>query len=370
MPKPKTPFKCLYDNDTTNVRYLTKDGPNDERDCHFTDDLITASIDETVGAGVDVHKMSPGHGWAAWWKSPSSPAPDHYQWLQSQFGAEPDCYGRYMLAGGDMVATFVSRCCEVGQSPFMSLRMNQVTGGQYSSDSRQSRCSRLLYEHPEYLLAEPGVSGYEINLANWMVPAVRKHYLNFCSELCAYEIDGFELDFMRYPCLFRQDQTTADQRIKVMTEFVGAVREELDRHARPGQRRRLCIKAPCHLAPYPMIGLDLDRLAEAGMDMLNLSPSFYTQQQTDLGIIRALLPDSVSIYLEMADLIDDHDRSKVARRLTTDEMFYTAAHLAYSRGAQGVSLFNFVYYRNRANRKPPFHVLEHLHDPNWLARQP
>jgi len=63
-------------------------------------------------------------------------------------------------------------------------------------------------------------------------------------------------------------------------------------------------------------------------------------------------------------------------RRTTDEQFYTTAHLAYARGLDGISAFNFVYYRKHGTagrgpfREPPFHVCKHLGDPAWLARQP
>jgi hypothetical protein len=57
-------------------------------------------------------------------------------------------------------------------------------------------------------------------------------------------------------------------------------------------------------------------------------------------------------------------------------MFFTAANLAYRRGADGISLFNFVYYRMGSGnlawlvREPPFHVLLKLLDREWLSRQP
>ena len=57
-------------------------------------------------------------------------------------------------------------------------------------------------------------------------------------------------------------------------------------------------------------------------------------------------------------------------------MFFTAANLAYQRGADGISLFNFVYYRMGSGdlawlvREPPFHVLPKLLDREWLSRQP
>ena len=50
--------------------------------------------------------------------------------------------------------------------------------------------------------------------------------------------------------------------------------------------------------------------------------------------------------------------------------------LAYQRGADGISLFNFVYYRMGSGdlawlvREPPLPVLPRLLDREWLSRQP
>ncbi len=64
------------------------------------------------------------------------------------------------------------------------------------------------------------------------------------------------------------------------------------------------------------------------------------------------------------------------QRRTTPAQFYTAAHLAYARGCDGVSTFNFVYYREHGvgdrgpGSEPPFEVFHHLGDSEWLAQQP
>ncbi len=145
------PCKCLFDNDTTNIVRAAKPEFYDpktmtpesfESGGDFTDAMIEASIDETVGAGVDVHKLSPVQ---------------------------------------------------------------------------------------------------ERNRLNWMRPDVRRHFLTFADELCAYDIDGFELDFTRHASLFRQDQTTRLQREDSVTAFVADIHRLLDRHAREGRRRWLCI---------------------------------------------------------------------------------------------------------------------------------
>jgi hypothetical protein len=102
-------------------------------------------------------------------------------------------------------------------------------------------------------------------------------------------------------------------------------------------------------------------------------------QQTDLPEIRRRIPGA-AVYLEMTHCTTTGPSrggydSFVFRR-TTDQQFYTTANLAYQRGADGMSLFNFVYYREHGTpgrgpfNEPPFHVLRRLGQPEWLARQP
>jgi hypothetical protein len=113
--------------------------------------------------------------------------------------------------------------------------------------------------------------------------------------------------------------------------------------------------------------------------MVNLSSSKFTCQATDLPRIRRLLPNT-PLYLEMTHTPMTGKAlagsgTQVYQR-TTDQQFYTTAHLAYAQGADGVSLFNFVYYREHQLpelgpfHEPPFHVLPRLADSDWLARQP
>jgi len=235
---------------------------------------------------------------------------------------------------------------------------------------------RFYAEHPEYRL-DPRRGPQD-----WAIPEVRAYKLAFITEICEkYDIDGFELDFMRHPSFFRLDETTREQRVEIMTGFIGKVRQLLDRTARRDQRRWLCARIPCYLADCDNIGIDPTSAVAAGVDMMNLSASYFTEQQTDLAKMRKLAPDA-ALYLEMthctttgARLTEGGGDNFIFRR-TTDEQFYTTAHLAYSRGADGVSAFNFVYYREHGSEgrgpfnEPPFRVFEHLGDPSWLARQP
>jgi len=64
-------------------------------------------------------------------------------------------------------------------------------------------------------------------------------------------------------------------------------------------------------------------------------------------------------------------------RRATREHLHTSAHLAYARGADGISLFNFAYYRQHGQGEgrglfgePPFEELKALREPQTLAKEP
>ena len=369
--KGKAPYRVVFSNDTTNI--VSCVSPYHKKGEPFREDLLQATVDETAGTGVEVHMLQPHVGWIPWWKSKVYPIEEHFEWLREKTGAGPDSYGEYLLAGGDMVQVFVERCRQRGLTPFISLRLND---GHHVI--RNGIASRFYNGHPEYQigpqpkLPERGYKKIYEGLLNWAIPEVRAHKFAFIREICEnYDIDGFELDFMRHLAYFHSEETTSEQRARIMTEFVAEVREVLDRTASPGQHRWLSIRVPGYPVMHDPLGIDLAAMVEAGVDMVNLSSHYYTEQQTDLPAIRKMVPDA-AVYLEMT-----HCTATISRnfRATTDEQFYTTAHLAYARGADGVSAFNFVYFRKHGvNRgpftEPPFRVFNHLGDPSWLARQP
>jgi hypothetical protein len=386
-PQGKPPFRVLYSNDTTNI--LTCTSPYHKKGEAFRPEMLDASVDEVAGMGVDAHLLQPGLGWAPWWQSKVYPPAEHYRWLKQTYGVEPDSFGQYVLAGGDLVERFIQRCRKRGVAPFISLRLNDghhkewavaKKGEKIPSGAGQGLC-RFYCEHPEYRLG-PDIMDWTQRVQNWVIPEVRAYKLAFIQELCEnYDLDGFELDFLRIYSFFQIAKTSSRQRRDIITAFVRQVRELLDRTARGGRRRWLCARVPCYLAAFDPLGLDLAALTAAGLDMVNVSANYFTVQQSDFAAIRQLAPRTAAVYLEMCHTIWNGPR--IAKgydaflfRRTTPEQYYTAAHLAYARGADGMSAFNFVYYREHGGagrgpfNEPPFQVFQHLGDPAWLARQP
>jgi hypothetical protein len=143
--------------------------------------------------------------------------------------------------------------------------------------------NRFYWEHPEYRIdPNPGKENWSTRVLNWAIPAVRDWMLGFIEEICeGYDIGGLELDFMRHPNYFRVDETPLAERRAIMTEFVRRVRRLLDRTTKMGAHRFLCARLPCYVEAYDILGIDLNAMEEAGLDMVNVSPYYFTIQQTD-----------------------------------------------------------------------------------------
>jgi len=282
------------------------------------------------------------------------------------------------------VRLFVERCRQKGLAPFISLRMNDchylhlVNDKENFTQSANEAICKFYAEHPEWWLS----TAIWKNGMNWAVPEVRDYRFALIEELCSnYDLDGIEMDFMRFPNYFKPGEIPHEKQVEIMTRFIARVRAVLDRTSTDGRHRWLCVRVPMLVHRCEPLGIDLRRAVDAGVDMLNLSAFYYTEQQSDLARIKQAVPEA-SVYLEMCHSTTQGEKKSESwgdsldYRRTTAEQYYTGAHLAYSRGGSGVSLFNFVYYREHgaSNRgpfdEPPFDVLEHLGDPEWLARQP
>ncbi|MFW5857697.1 MAG: hypothetical protein ACOCX4_07460 [Planctomycetota bacterium] len=382
----KAPYRLLYNNDTTNTAGIVS--PWHEEGEPFREELLVASIAEVAGAGVDAYMLSPGMGWVPWWQSQVDPG--FYDWWRERTGLEvegwgnpPNGYDRYVADGGDMVQVLVDTCRRHDMAPFVSLRMNDVHHQEhYDRKSQRSLVSCRLYaEHPEWHLDRdhPQREGYDKRRGmNWAIPEVREYKLALLRELASkYELAGLELDFLRDETLFR-DEVPMEERVAIITDFVSRVRQALDAGAQPG--RHLCVRIPLASGSHAAVGLDAARLAAAGVDMFNLSGWYHTTQGFDITEVRRQAPDA-AVYVELTHSTGFHPHFLGHQNYgtngdprTSDHQYYTTAEQAHAQGADGLSLFNFVYYRMGHQydipvMEPPFHVLPKLNDVAFLQRQ-
>lgn len=368
-------FRLLYSNDTTNIS--TCIGPYNRRGQAIRADMVRASIDEAAAADAQI--LQPGLGWVPLWRSRSYPIEDHIAWLATTSpGRTPNRFLRYMLAGGDVLGDFVAHCRSVGRHPIASLRLNDIQVLRNVDDPalRQDWVSRFYVDHPEYRLGEP-LRGRQALALNWAIPEVRATKLAFVEEMIdGYDISGVELDFMRTDIFFRLRETTRAQRRDIMTGFVSDVRRRLDEKTGGARRAALCVRVPAIIDFHDAIGVDVAALAEAGVEVFTLSSSYYTAQRADIEGFRAAAPHAQH-FLEMTytsgRVLDPSAPEDMGFLRTSDLQYLATAREAVDRGADGVALFNFAYFRSHPpedaeiGMEPPFHLLPKLADPRAIA---
>lgn len=373
-------FKVLYSNDLTHI--LACASPYHRPGAGFAPEMLLASVDEIAGTGVDAHFLQPGFGWVPLWQSRVLPPSRHWEWIKRTWPETPsESMLQYVLDGGDIVADFIRHCRAKNMAPFISLRMNDT----HHLDKYANAIAwpinfcEFYHLHPEYRL-ETESNSWRDRGQNWAIPAVREYKFNFIRELCAnYELDGLELDFMRAPYLFRVYETSTPERIEILTGFIAQVRRELDASAAPGHHRYLCLRLPGHRNLFDALGIDLKRLSAAGVDMFNFSSGYYTELNSELSEFRAQAPDA-AMYVEMTHCsavgraVEKSDGDTFEFHKTTPEQFYRVAAQAYDAGFDGVSLFNYVYYRAHGSAlkkgissEPPFELIKNFRDPQFLS---
>ena len=375
------PYKVLFNNDTTNITTaLSPYNTIDDRD--FTVDKLRANIEEVAGTGVEVFMICPAHTWVPWWQSDVYSIAEHYQWYEATYGIVPGLsYNEYVLNGGDILQASIDRCREKGLVPFVTYRMNDAQLLQRREDdppvgSAFHFLSKFYIEHvPDYCVGT-GLTRDEM-AQNFAIAEVRQHRLDFIREMAAYDIDGIELDFHRHCSYFKLDETTVQQRRDIMAALMADIRGILDESSAPGQHRWFVVRVPCYFEFFDKMGLDLEAWVAAGVDIVTASGDYFTVHDSDIAAMIKMIPGTpVLLEMHYTTCSGYDENGDFSLRRTTDNQFYTAAHLAYSRGAAGISTYNFQYYRASEEdqagyfSEPPFRIFEHIADADWVAAQP
>ena len=183
-------------------------------------------------------------------------------------------------AGLDPYAVWITRAREVGISPWISMRMNDVHSVESPGNFMHSSFWR---DHPE-LRRRPGKPGqpWTDSALNYAHEAVRTYQLAHVKELLErYDADGFELDWMRFP--FHLTPGKEREEGPLLDAFVREVRGLTEAWAkRRGHPIRLGVRVPAHPDAAAGLGVDAVRWAKAGwVDLVVPGPFF---RSSDFGI--------------------------------------------------------------------------------------
>jgi len=151
-------------------------------------------------------------------------------------------HGAWLLheQGVDPYIRWLARSRKYGIRPWLSMRMNDV---HYVDKPRHPIHDRFWKEHPEYR-RDPEKDKYNGQSFDYGRPEVRAYQMAYVRELVfRYNMDGFELDWMRNPFHFKPGQEK--EGLAILTEFTAEVRHLLDqREKEVGHRIELAARVP------------------------------------------------------------------------------------------------------------------------------
>ncbi len=397
----KPVWRVIYNNDGTNI--LNCASPyNTLGQRVLTEEKVRASVREAAVAGVGAQLLSPGTSWVPWWPSRVVPLAQHVQWFESRYGVKPASGElQFLLDGGDIIGAFIDECHKHKVAALVSFRANdghlienafaKKVKGQYAG-----HLSQFYAQHPQFRRSQSPAQDWGERVHNWAIPEARAYKEALLAELIQTypQLDGVEIDFQRHPQYFPDDMP-ANERVAVMVDFLKKARAQLDLAAQKtdGKHRSLGVRVPkwpenSHpkLGSWETVGFDAAAWAAAGVDFFNLSTNYSTDLDfSSIAQVRAGAPEA-AIYAELThtpltwDFSTQKNKysSTVAYRRATKEVLETTAREAYARGADGVSIFNFAYYRAFGGNldlrgpfdEPPFEALSALADLSALEKLP
>jgi hypothetical protein len=281
-----------------------------------------------------------------------------------------------LLSGVDFVGETGRRCKERKLPFLLSWRMFDMHGIERPEDPWTND---FYVRNPQFRIGDPEVPFWNSKIAlDFSHPEVRAYQLSIIRELFErYDFEGIELDFLRSPYFFSR-RIPYERRVQSLRAFLQGVREIVDRR---GKDRPIGARVPQTWDLVLELGLDLSAFAREGLlDWVNVSPFYETSSELEIARYRAKLPGT-RIFGELTQttgVVKALELGLETTRKSTPETLRSTAQTFLAQGADGVSMFNFCYYRdysfgtsNQHDRtEPPFAALHGITDAARLAVEP
>ena len=239
--------------------------------------------------------------------------------------------------GTDIVKVAVDRAKEKGKEAFITIRMNDL----HFTDTIEyfpSVKSEFWLDHPEYWMGDhPGwhaVGGY-----NFAHKAVRDHKLNRLKEECEmYNIDGVELDFMRFFEIFPFEH--GREYLDIMTGWMKEIRESVNQIAKQKKTKiMLTVRIPPRLELCMDKGLDVKKWLELNLiDFISVGPHWICDPNLPVAKFKNELGNPKIPFYVTVD-----DGQFQPREFRSNGIYRGAAANYYAQGADGLYLFNFFF---------------------------
>jgi len=333
----------MTDDSIAFYRYCTTERPTAKDLEHMVDVFAAANVDTLTHC---VHCR-----WQAFYDSEvvelaGDLAPEAVQpWERTNYWHWLSSLRRLIAEGNDPPEVIARRCHEHGMRFLPSLRLND----QHNMYPHEGHYGSFRSEHPEWTIANRAM--------DYGVPQVREHILKVVRELAErYDMDGLDLDFMRWPVYFKGEEVEANT--PLMTDFIGQIRAILDEAGkRRGRHMLLSVRVPLRIGEgkvtdgpplgsndLPCLGIGLDVptwVREKGLiDMVCPMNFFYTEWDTmieNLAEWRALTDGTeCGLY----PTIHSRPWKDYGPPYISAASYRGAAYSYYLHGADGIALYN------------------------------
>lgn len=257
-----------------------------------------------------------------------------------------------LAADGTDHKEIISKWCrDHGKEFFWSLRMNDMHdswGGRSISEFKQQRSEWLVGT------AEQPPPHGKWTAWDYGQPEVREMVFRLIEETCLnYDLDGIELDFWRFPMLFRkvaEGGIAGDGDCAAITDLMRRIRDMTARVTlKRGRAILVAVRVPDSVGYCKDISIDLETWMQSGLvDILIPGGDFRLNEwESSVDLARR---HGVKVYpsLEISRLGGTHrkDRSTPARLLRESPAGYAArAANAWNAGADGIHSFNMSWSR-------------------------
>ncbi|MFP6764502.1 MAG: family 10 glycosylhydrolase, partial [Planctomycetaceae bacterium] len=245
-----------------------------------------------------------------------------------------------------------------GKEVLAAIRMSDTHHRRISLDD--PLCSKFAVENPQFVIRQPDGRTNETAL-DYSHPEVRRHRLDIVREIVSeYDVDGLELNFVRWAKHFPRDQGRSQAAI--MTGFVRQVRDSLEVAARRRGRDRLTlgIRVPESIAACWLAGVDVETWVRRGwIDYVVISTWNNTDPQLRVDeFSRFTKPAGVETIVVMGNMIGTiysgpptvldrpvamstkHRANSYQAMLLTESEARGAAANYYAWGADSISFWN------------------------------
>lgn len=338
---------CL--NEDNSHWFFTRAGQTHTKEsvAAFVDQYAETQVRELVLSGNSQRTSFASKVWDPIWKGYDPDGPDDQPLFRSTTGegrvnARKWVHTAWSLAqqGIDPYAVWIERARRRGLSPWISMRMNDL----HNVDDPDS------YMHSTFWRQNPQFRRLPWRAVDWRDRAfdfaheeVRAYHFRLVEEyLERYDVDGLELDWMRFGFHFSPGRETEGGRL--LTEFVRKTRRLADSWAkRRGHKIGLGARVPSRPQTAIDLGLDGALWAREGLiDLLVFTP-FWASAETDMPVElwRRLAGDRVTLAAGLELLLRPYPAYRPIPMNSIETVRGAAASLL-ERGADRVYLFNYM----------------------------